>query len=123
MANIIQQSIAVSLTGTGEVLIHHTEVHDDGVDMGGELVLELAHAAWLAERTHEAAEAWGFARLEQPMAPDHFILYVGGSDWQPFVHIHNLREAAPRHAKTYTLAMTTELAKQLGDELKALAAA
>lgn len=123
MANIIQQSIAVSPTGTGEVLIRHVEVHDDGIDMGGELVLEVANAAWLADKALEAADAWGFARLEQAMAPDHFIIYVGGSDWQPFVHIHNLREAAPRHAKTWTLAMTTDLARQLGDELKALAAA
>ncbi|HRE90221.1 MAG TPA: hypothetical protein PK095_13890 [Myxococcota bacterium] len=121
MANIIQQSISVSPTGTGEVLVRHVEVHDDGIDMGGELVLEVSNAAWLADKALEAADAWGFARLEQPMAPDHFIVYVGGSDWQPFVHIHNLRGAAPRHGKTFTLAMTTDLARQLGEDLKALA--
>lgn len=118
MANIIQESVTVSSAGPGLVRIALTQVHDDGQDMGGQLVFDQSSAKWLADQVERAADAWGFEEVDVVRSPDHFIVYVGGSDWQPFVHVHNVRDPDADQGGTYAIGMTADAAKTLFPKLR-----
>jgi len=119
MAEILHESVAVTGDPPGCLRIQHTQVHTDGVDMGGELVFDIAAAGWLADQIDQAAEAWGFAEVDDVRGPDHFTIYVGGSDMQPFVHVHNQRDPNAAEGRVYTLQMTVETARSLAAGLRA----
>lgn len=119
MANIQKETIAVSSAGPGLLRIDHVQIHDGGIDLGGALVLESSAAAWLADRIDDAAGEQGAPEVDAVMAPDHFKVYVGGSEWQPFVHVHNHRDPAAPHGTLYTLGMTANVARTLATLLRA----
>jgi len=118
MAQILQESVAVSGASPGCLRIQHTQVHADGIDMGGELVFDANEAGWLADQVDNAADAWGFAEVDEVRGCDHFTIYVGGSDMQPFVHVHNQRDPSAPDGRVYTLQMTVETARLLVADLR-----
>ena len=122
MANIITETVAVTAPEPGLLEIAHSQVHSDGIDMGGTLVLERSAAAWLAGEVDRAADAFGFAEVDHALGADHFTIYVGGSEMQPFVHVHNQRAATAPRGKVYTLAMSVDVARTLAAQLRAHAA-
>ena len=122
MANITNEHVTVTSAGAGLLRIDLVQIHDDGIYMGGTLVCESAATGWLVGELNRAADAWGYAEVDAPMAPDHFTVYVGGSDMQPFVHLHNRRDAAAPLGGVYTLGMTTDAARNLVGQLSAHAA-
>jgi hypothetical protein len=111
MANIVKESVSVSREAGGLLRIVHEQRHDTGIDMGGELVLEQTAASWVADRLEDASE--GAPDVKQDIGPDHFTIYGGGSDSQPFVHLHNQRDASAPRGKLYTLGMQVPATKQL----------
>jgi hypothetical protein len=119
MANILNESISVS-AADGLVRIAHTQLHDSGIDLGGVLVCDRSALGWLADEVAKAAEVWGYVEVDEIKAPDHFTVYVGGSDMQPFVHVHNQRDPSSPEGRTYTLGMTVDAARSLVDKLRAL---
>ena len=119
MADLLTESVAVVGASPGCLRIHHTQVHSDGIDMGDELVFDKASAGWLAAQIDKAADAWGFAEVDEVHGPDHFTIYVGGSDMQPFVHLHNQRDPQAPDGRVYTLQMTTDVARSLASQLGA----
>ena len=119
MANILSESVTVSLVG-GLVHVDLRQIHDDGIDLGGPLVFEASAAPWLAGEVERASDPWGFAEVDQTVGPDHFTIYIGGSDMQPFVHVHNQRDPDAALGKVYALGMTTEAARSLAEQLRAV---
>lgn len=119
MANILSETVTASATN-GLVRIELTQIHDDGLDLGGVLVFDQASAGWLADHVERASEVWGFEELDTVMGPDHFTIYIGGSEMQPFVHVHNQRDASAPEGKVYTLGMTTNAARSLVAQLRAV---
>ena len=118
MANIIEENVRIEDLGNGTIRIHHRQLWADGDDMGGFLVIELGSAQWLAEEIQRAATTDDFARLEVVRGPDRIIVFVGGSEMQPFVHVQNHRDPATPYGKLYTLAMTVAPARALAAELR-----
>jgi len=117
MANILSESVSVSVVGA---LVHVDlrQLHDDGIDLGGPLVFEASAASWLADEVERASDAWGFVEVDQVVGPAHFTIYIGGSDMQPFVHVHNQRDATAPEGKVYALGMTTDAARSLAAQLR-----
>ncbi len=120
MANIIKEHISIVPEGAAALRVQHVQIHDDGIDMGTELVCERAAAPWLAAELARAADAWGYAELDVVKGPDHFTVYIGGSDMQPFVHLHNQRDPAAPSGKVYALGMSTDTARALAQQLGAI---
>ncbi len=119
MANILSESVSVSQSGA-LVRVDFQQIHDDGVDMGGALVLDAANAPWLAAEVDKAAGGWGYERVEQGAGPDHFTVYVGGGDYQQFVHVHNERDAAAPEGKLYAIGLSLDVARTLASQLAAV---
>jgi hypothetical protein len=111
MANIVKESVSLSREDGGLLRIVHEQRHDSGIDMGGELVLEQSAAPWVADKLEDASE--GAPEVDQVIGVDHFTVYGGGSDSQPFVHLHNHRDPAAPRGKVYTLGMQVPATKQL----------
>ena len=103
------------------VHITHTQVHGDGVDMGGSLWLQRDNAAWLAEQIEKGCVVWGVESLDAVRGGDHFTVYVGGSDMQPFVHARNQR-LSTTPPLVGTLGMTVPVAELLVQRLRRLGA-
>ncbi len=118
MAEIKEERVVVSPESATLLRVELVQVHSDGIDMGGALVLERSAAAWLAEQVASAADTYGFAEVDAEHGPDHFTVYVGGSDWQPFVHVHNQRAAAAELGGVYALGMTVDAARSLAEQLR-----
>lgn len=117
MANILIENVSVVPASAAALRVRHTQVHDDGIDMGGELVLERSAAAWLAAEVTKAVDAYSYPETDAVLGPDHFTVYVGGSDMQPFVHVHNQRDASAVEGKVYTLGLSVDTARALAAQL------
>ncbi len=111
MANIIKESVTLLREDGGLLRIVHEQHHDTGIDMGGELVLDQSAASWVADRLEDVSE--GAPDVDQVIGADHFTVYGGGSDAQPFVHLHNHRDPAAPRGDLYTLGMQVPATKQL----------
>jgi hypothetical protein len=117
MADIVEEKVGVAELPGGYLEIIHRQVHAGGIDMSAKLVLERTSAAWLAGKLREGIVGW-LPREELELGRDSFTLFIGGSDWQPFIHVHNLRSPGSAHAGQYCIILTLgaggELAGKLG---------
>ena len=119
MANISAQSITVKEIAPGILEIINHQIYDNGIDMSDSLVFERSAAEWLA-RQLIAIVSGAATDADVVMGFDHFSLFVGGSDWQPFFHVHNTRDSSASYGgKTYTLAFTETIAHSLITQLQA----
>jgi hypothetical protein len=117
VAYITEEGVSVREIGPGILEIVNRQVHGDGIDMGSSLVLERDNATWLAGMIAGAVEGF-LPRTEVSMGPDHFVLFMGGSDWQPFIHVHNMRDAAvPRGGTTQVIIFTPATGRSLAARL------
>ncbi len=122
MADIVKEMVNVTNAGSGLLRIQHTQVHGDGIDMGGSLVFDAGAAGWLADRVDDAVQGRGPAEVDDVRGDDHFTVYVGGSEMQPFVHVHNQRAPSAPQGQVYALGMTASTAATLATLLRSKAA-
>lgn len=100
MAVILAESVDVAARGDRVHITHALRV-EGGVDMGGVLEVPASACRWLAEQLEAGAPGQGPAGLE---------VFLGGTDWQPFVHVH-----APG---PQAMALTVEGARMLAARLR-----
>jgi hypothetical protein len=122
MSKIVTDQVTVSSTGDGLLLIHHHQLWDDGMELGGDFVCEASALIWLAEVIDLASGEQGAPDLTALIPPDHFTIVCGGSEWEPNVQVHITRESlVPEGGKTYTLSgLQLPTAKMLVFDLRAV---
>lgn len=54
------------------------------------------------------------------MAPDHFLVFLGGTDWEPIIHVHNRRDPSAPLGRTYALGMLESTALKVATQLRGL---
>jgi hypothetical protein len=118
MATIVEERVTVEDAGEGLLRVHLVQVHDNRVDLSGDLVLDRSAAPWLAATVARAVTNNAFADVDERIGPDHFLVYVGGSEMQPFVNIHNHRDSAAPFGRLYVLSFSIAAAEHLAQSLR-----
>jgi hypothetical protein len=118
MANIVEQSITVKEIDPGILEVANHQIYDNGINMSTTLMFDRSAAGWLAKQVNATISS-EFRDVDTTIGLDHFILFIGGSDMQPFIHIHNTRDlSSPHGGKTYTISFTEAIALSLVDQLQ-----
>ena len=119
MAEITHESIAVSEVETGILEVVHRQVHASGQDMGGSLYMERSAAAWLADQVEGLVNGAAVGRVDATIGPDHFSVYLAGSEMQPFFNVHNRRDTSARRGQNAAIWLSEGAARQLVTQLRA----
>ncbi|NVB77368.1 MAG: hypothetical protein HOV81_03150 [Kofleriaceae bacterium] len=116
---ITAESIDVDSSDPAFVRVRHVQI-EDGVDMGGTLVIERASATHLADQLEAATTQYGYPGSETKLGADELRVYESGPEQRPIVNVINRRAAAAPNGGVYGLMMTAPYAKQLAKLLRAL---
>lgn len=103
---------ALSLEPGDERIVRVTYVQmDDGLDMGGTLIVSRANASWLAGELVACAERHGaYDAVDVQRGEDHVRVYASGSDQQPIVNVLVRRPESGLSGMMLTLPYAIELA-------------
>ena len=119
MSAVTSESIKVT-SDASFVHVVLTQLRDSGVDMGGQLWAERAHAAWIADQLHTILTSYGAPEASSTDGDDQLTVYESGDERAPFYNVQNRRADGAAHAGVYALAMTRAGAEQLVRELRSL---
>ena len=119
MSAVTSESIKVT-SDASFVQVVLTQLRDSGVDMGGQLWAERAHAAWIADQLDTILTSYGAPEASSTDGDDQLGVFESGDERAPFYNVQNRRDGAVAHAGVYALAMTRTAAEQLVKELRAI---
>ncbi len=119
MSAVTSESIKVT-SDASFVHVVLTQMRDSGVDMGGALWAERAHAAWIADQLDTILHSYGSPGAESTDGDDQLSVYESGDERAPFYNVQNRRADGTAHGGVYALAMTRTGAEQLVRELRAI---
>jgi len=123
MSEPISERTQIVGLSDGLLVIHRERIWSDGAKLGGDFMCAPGVVPWLADQLERAAnEQVSEVAFDYP--PDHLVLFVRGGDrGNPInIHVHNRRDTAAPHGRTYTLsAMSTQVAEALARDLRAFA--
>lgn len=120
MSAVKSESIRVDGSDPSFVRIVLSQLRDSGVDMGGELWVERAHVAWIADQLDTTLNSYGAERAETTLGGDTLRVYESGDERAPYYNVQNQRPIGGAHTGVYALAMTRTAAEQLLRDLRAL---
>jgi hypothetical protein len=119
MSSVKSESIRVDGSDPAFVRIVLSQLRESGIDMGGELWVERAHVAWIADRLDESLNSYA-ERVETTLGADALRVYESGDERAPYYNVQNERAAGVAHGGVYAIAMTRTAAEQLLRDLRAL---
>jgi len=113
------ESLFVDASEPGFIGVHYVQL-DDGLDMGGRLLIERMSVPLIIALLHASLKVDAFAGVECRCGDDSFRVYGSGSDQQPIINILNRRPEGLPHGGLTGLMMTTAAAETLLEQLRAL---
>lgn len=116
---ISKESLSVDASEPGFISVHYVQL-DDGLDMGGKLLLERKSVPLIVALLHASLNIYPFRGVECRCGEDAFRVYGSGSDQQPIINILNRRPDGLPHGGLTGLMMTTAAAEALFEQLCAL---
>ena len=115
MAHALSESATVARVDGGLIEIVHKQPWSDGTELGGDLVLDAANAAALADMIDAAGP---MKELDVP--PDVFLVKFGGDDREPLILIQNHRAPSAPRGKTYSVGMGEATARSVATQLRSV---
>lgn len=116
----MRESVTVTTPESGFLHVHHVQIEDSGVDMGGPLWLEQGSLAWVIEALRECIETYASPGSEATVGSDQLKVFESGPEPAPIINLRNRRAADAKHGGVYALLMSKRIAEQLLGELRAL---
>ena len=116
---ISEESVTVDASEPGFISVHYVQL-DDGLDMGGRLLLGRKSVPLIIALLHASLDVHAFAGVECQCGEDSFQVYGSGSDQQPIINIMNRRPERAPHGGLTGLMMTTPAARALFEQLRSL---
>jgi hypothetical protein len=120
VSEVKSESVRVDGSDPAFARIVLSQVRASGVDMGGELWVERAHVAWVADQLEACLTSYGFEGADQALGDDALRVYESGDERAPMYNVQNQRAAGVAHGGVYALAMTRTAAETLVRDLRAL---
>lgn len=116
---ITQESIDLDTSDASVVRVRYVQM-DDGIDMGGELVIDRATVPYLVEQVEACATKYPYPQTTAKIGNDELRIYASGSDQMPIVNVINRRPEGGKAGGLYGLMMTEAYAKRLVGLLRVL---
>lgn len=113
---ITTETLSLEIPDGGLLLVRYVVV-ENGIDMGGKLVLDRANGEYVAGELEACCE-YDYAGTEVQRGPDHLRIYQSGSDQRSIVNILCRRDAALPHGGLSGLMLTVPAARQLAKFLR-----
>jgi hypothetical protein len=117
---IKQESYSVDTSETGLIHIHHVQIEDTGVDMGGHIWFERTNLPWVVGSLRACVSTYGYPGTETQAGPDHLKVFESGAEQAPIINLRNRRAKETPHGGVYALMMSKPVAEKLILELAAL---
>lgn len=117
---IKQESYSIDTSENGFIHIHHVQIEDTGVDMGGHMWLERGNLAWAVDSLQTCLSTYGFPGVETQSGQDHLKVFESGAEQAPIINLRNRRPKDAPHGGVYALMMSKPIAEKLTRELAAL---
>jgi hypothetical protein len=114
-----KESVSVDASEPEFIGVHYVQL-DDGIDMGGRLLLERQSVPLIIALLHASLNVYAFTGVECRCGDDAFSVYGSGSDQQPIINILNRRPDGVPHGGLTGLMMTTAAAEALFGQLRAI---
>ena len=112
---IEHESVDVDLDEQDVLRIRYLRIRN-GFDNGGHLVVDRAHAAWLADELDAFVQDPGRRRARLTDGDDDLALYASGRP--PSIYVMNARSATSGPDRAWTLALTAPYAERLAALLR-----
>jgi hypothetical protein len=113
------ESVSVDASEPGFVSVHYVQL-EDGVDMGGRLLLERKSVPLIIELLQSCLNVYDFPEIECQCGDDAFRVYGSGSDQQSVINILNRRRDVVPHQGLTGLMLTHLAAEVLLKQLREL---
>jgi hypothetical protein len=117
---IKQESYSVDTSDAGFVHIHHVQIEDTGVDMGGHMWFERSNLRWVVDALQACLSTYGFPGVEAQSGQDQLKVFESGAEQAPIINLRNRRSKDAPHGGVYALMMSKPVAEKLTRELAAL---
>jgi hypothetical protein len=117
---IKQESYSVDTSDSGVVHIHHVQLEDTGVDMGGHMWLERSNLRWVVDSLQACLGTYAFPGVETQSGQDHLKVFESGAEQAPIINLRNRRPKDAPHGGVYALMMSKPVAEKLTRELATL---
>lgn len=116
---ITKESVSLDTSEPGFVRILYVQL-DDGLDMGGQLLLERKSVPLILALLHSCLNVYSFPEVECQCGDDAFRIYESGSDQQTVINILNRRPDGVPHEGLTGLMMTHLATQVLIEQLRKL---
>jgi hypothetical protein len=117
---VANESITVDCPEPGLIHVHHVDVRDSGVDMGGPLWFSRDNLPWLIEQLQAVLTTYGFEDVIEERGDDSFKVFESGPEQAPVINIQNRRPKGGDHGGMFALLMSKPIAQSLLDQLQQL---
>lgn len=116
---ITKESVSVDTSEPGFVSVQYVQL-DDGLDMGGRLLLERKSVPLIVALLHACLNVYDVPEVECQCGDDAFRVYGSGTDQQSIINILNRRRDGVPHEGLTGLMMTHPATKRLIEQLREL---
>lgn len=117
---VVKESYSIDPSQPGFIHVHHVQVLDSGVDMGGPMWFERANLRWVVDTLRACINTYAFPETAQKSGQDSFIVNESGPEQAPIINLRNRRPKDAPHGGAFTLAMSKPVAEKLVAELGAI---
>jgi hypothetical protein len=116
---LAKESVSVDTSEPGFISVNYVQL-DDGLDMGGRLLLERKSVPLIVALLHACLNVDAFPGVECQCGDDALRVYGSGSDQQPIINILNRRSDGVPHGGLTGLMMTVPATEALFEQLREL---
>ena len=116
---ITSETLSLEEPDGGVLVVRYVQI-DNGIDMGGKLVIDRANGDYVAKEV-EACIAYDYAGTEVQLGTDHLRIYSSGSDQRSFVNVLCRRDGPEPWGGLSGLMLTVSAAQQLAELLRGAA--
>jgi hypothetical protein len=117
---IKQESYSIDTSDPAFIHIHHVQIEDTGVDMGGHMWFERANLPWVVGSLRACVSTYAYPGAETQSGQDHLKVFESGAEQAPIINLRNRRPKDAPHSGVYALMMSKPVAEKLTRELAAL---
>ncbi|WP_428267909.1 hypothetical protein [Haliangium sp.] len=117
---IVQETISLDLDEAGFVHIHHVQIENSGLDMGGPMWFERASLDWVRSSLRACLDTYASKAVETRLGQDDLKVYESGHEQAPIVNLRNRRPKDATHGGVFALMMSKPIAEELCQKLAAV---
>jgi hypothetical protein len=117
---IVKESYTVDTSDPKFIHIHHVQLEDTGVNMGGSTWFERGSLPWVVDTLRACLTTYAFPEATTQIGQDALKVYESGPEQAPIINLRNRRPKDAPHGGLSGFMMSKPYAEKLVEELAAI---